>query len=102
MRRSASEIINNLESRVASLENKSSSFDISKQVRNSILDILDENDAMFELASRKWNGLTGISYIITTLDDDKVFYFLVSDDHIIVYFDNERLADKAFKAITHS
>lgn len=100
MRRSASETIKTLQQRVSRLEKQASSFDISVQVRTEILDILDQNDAMFEKTESKWNGLTRISYIIATLESDKTYYFIVSDHKLVAYFKNEMDADKAYKALT--
>ena len=82
------------------LKRQSSSFDIPVQVRNEMLDFADRNDAMFEKAESKWNGLTRISYIIATYEDGKKYYFIVSDQKLVGYFDNERDADKAYKALT--
>lgn len=100
MRRSTSETIKTLQQRVSRLEKQSSSFDIPAQVRTEILDILDQNDAMFEKTESKWNGLTRISYIIVTLEDYKTYYFIVSDQKLVGYFKDERDADKAYKALT--
>jgi len=99
-RRSASETIKTLQQRVSRLEKQSSSSDIPAQVRNQMLDILDENDAEFEKAESKSNGLTMISYIIVTLEDYKKYYFIVSDQKLVVYFNNEQDADKAYSALT--
>ena len=100
MRRSASDIIRNLEMRVARLERKSSSFDIPVRVRTEMLDFADRNDAMFEKAGSKWNGLTTISYIIATYEEGKKYYFIVSDEKLVGYFSNERDADRAYNALT--
>lgn len=100
MRRSASETIKTLQQRVSRLETQASSFDLLVQVRTEVLDILGQNDAMFEKIESKWNGLTRISYILVTLESDKTYYFIVSDQKLVGYFNNERDADKAYKALT--
>lgn len=96
----AIDTIRHLEARIAKLE-KSSSFDVSVQIREKILDLIDENDANFEKQSSKSNNVTTISFIVVTVDGTiKKHYFIASDDKVIAQFKTEREADTAYKALT--